>query len=64
MVDDEPVKHLTPEEQDAEDTLNMMMTTMLDNGPHRELPVDVPETFIAITKTPPRYPPPRVQVRI
>lgn len=64
VVDDEPVKHLTPEEQDAEDALNMMMT-MLDNGPHRELPVDVPESFIAINKTPPRYPPPsRVQVSI
>ncbi|KAL0280699.1 UNVERIFIED_CONTAM: hypothetical protein PYX00_001917 [Menopon gallinae] len=60
VVDDEPLKHSTPEEQDAEDALNMMMT-MLDNGPHRELPVDVPESFIAISKTPPRYPPPRIQ---
>lgn len=31
----------------------------MDNGPHRELPVDVPDTFIARNKTPPRYPPPK-----
>jgi len=28
-------------------------------GPHREMAVDVPDTFIARTKTPPRYPPPK-----
>lgn len=28
-------------------------------GPHREMAVDVPESFIARNKTPPRYPPPR-----
>lgn len=27
-------------------------------GKHRELPVDVPDSFIEIVKTPPRYPPP------
>ena len=59
VVDDEPLKHSPIEEQD--DAYNMMMT-MLDNGPHRELPVDVPDSFIAISKTPPRYPPPRTQV--
>ncbi|XP_037072278.1 MAGUK p55 subfamily member 5-like isoform X2 [Pollicipes pollicipes] len=31
----------------------------LDRGPHREMAVDVPESFVARTKTPPRYPPPR-----
>ncbi|XP_065214129.1 protein PALS1 isoform X2 [Planococcus citri] len=31
----------------------------MDNGPHRELPVDVPDSFIARNKTPPRYPPPK-----
>lgn len=32
----------------------------LDNiGPHREMAVDVPDSFIARNKTPPRYPPPR-----
>lgn len=38
------------------------MVTMLtanDNGPHREMAVDVPDTFIARNKTPPRYPPPK-----
>ncbi|CAB3378822.1 Hypothetical predicted protein [Cloeon dipterum] len=29
------------------------------SGPHREMAVDVPDTFIARTKTPPRYPPPK-----
>jgi len=29
------------------------------SGPHREMAVDCPDTFIARNKTPPRYPPPR-----
>ena len=29
------------------------------SGPHREMAVDVPDSFVARTKTPPRYPPPR-----
>jgi hypothetical protein len=58
----EPIKHRTPEEQEAEDAYNMMMT--LDNGPHREMAVDVPDSFIARSKTPPRYPPPRSQCRL
>lgn len=34
-------------------------------GPHREMAVDVPDSFIARNKTPPRYPPPRPpQVRL
>lgn len=28
-------------------------------GPHREMAVDVPDSFIARNKTPPRYPPPQ-----
>jgi MAGUK p55 subfamily protein 5 len=28
-----------------------------DNGPHREMAVDVPESFVPRNKTPPRYPP-------
>lgn len=41
------------------ETLDMMvMMTTLDNGPHREMAVDVPDSFIARNKTPPRYPPP------
>ncbi|XP_026838287.1 uncharacterized protein LOC6550526 isoform X7 [Drosophila erecta] len=43
--------------------IDQEMLTMLsvnqDNGPHREMAVDCPETFIARNKTPPRYPPPR-----
>lgn len=31
---------------------------MNDSGPHREMAVDVPDTFIGINKTPPIYPPP------
>lgn len=30
-----------------------------ENGQHREMAVDVPESFIARNKTTPRYPPPR-----
>lgn len=33
-----------------------------DLGPHRELPVDVPDTFVEIVKAPPRYPPPKPQI--
>ncbi|KAL5009363.1 hypothetical protein ScPMuIL_014944 [Solemya velum] len=29
-----------------------------DNGPHREMAIDVPDNFIATAKTPPRFPPP------
>ena len=61
--DPEPIKHRTPEEQEAEDAYNMMTMT-LDNGPHREMAVDVPDSFIASSKTPPRYPPPRSQGRL
>ncbi|XP_065158298.1 protein PALS1 isoform X3 [Atheta coriaria] len=38
---------------------NMGMMLAGDNGPHREMAVDVPESFIARNKTPPRYPPPK-----
>jgi MAGUK p55 subfamily member 5 len=31
----------------------------IENGQHREMAVDVPESFIAHNKTQPRYPPPR-----
>ena len=55
--DPEPTKP-----QEEEDAYNTMMMT-LDNGPHREMAVDVPDSFIARSKTPPRYPPPRPQCR-
>lgn len=32
-----------------------------DQGPHRELPVDVPDSFVEMKKAPPRYPPPKPQ---
>ncbi|GBP10694.1 hypothetical protein EVAR_6259_1 [Eumeta japonica] len=33
--------------------------SILVSGPHREMAVDVPDSFVARNKTPPRYPPPR-----
>lgn len=33
-----------------------------DLGPHRELPVDVPDSFVEIIKGPPIYPPPKPQI--
>uniref|UniRef100_A0A4Y0BPU3 Guanylate kinase-like domain-containing protein n=2 Tax=Anopheles funestus TaxID=62324 RepID=A0A4Y0BPU3_ANOFN len=46
---------------DYQEDLEMynMLAANQDNGPHREMAVDVPESFIARNKTPPRYPPPR-----
>lgn len=38
---------------------NMVMMLPGDSGPHREMAVDVPDTFLAQNKTPPRYPPPK-----
>ncbi|XP_063894657.1 uncharacterized protein Sdt isoform X1 [Helicoverpa armigera] len=49
---------------DDKDMLTMLSLTS-DTGPHREMAVDVPDSFIARNKTPPRYPPPRPpQVRL
>lgn len=48
-----------PEELQLEDPYNMVMMLAGESGPHREMAVDVPETFIARNKTPPRYPPPK-----
>ncbi|XP_064095895.1 uncharacterized protein LOC135207903 isoform X3 [Macrobrachium nipponense] len=39
---------------------NMISMVEFDPG-HREMAVDVPESFVARTKTPPRYPPPKPQ---
>ncbi|GIY90530.1 MAGUK p55 subfamily member 5 [Caerostris darwini] len=33
--------------------------TFVNNNVHREMAVDVPDSFVAVTKTAPRYPPPR-----
>jgi len=36
------------------------MISMVEFDPgHREMAVDVPDSFVARTKTPPRYPPPK-----
>lgn len=43
---------------------NMVMMLAGDNGPHREMAVDVPDTFIARNKTPPRYPPPKPKPQV
>lgn len=54
----EPVKKAA----DDLDSLDMVMVVSheADDGqPHREMAVDVPESFIARNKTPPRYPPPK-----
>ncbi|KAF5286758.1 hypothetical protein FQA39_LY04181 [Lamprigera yunnana] len=51
---------------ELEDNLDYNMVMMLagDNGPHREMAVDVPDTFIARNKTPPRYPPPKPKLQV
>ncbi|XP_044737039.1 protein PALS1 isoform X2 [Chrysoperla carnea] len=60
VLDDEPVK------QPPSSTNDMVMmlaggggVVVTDNGPHREMAVDVPDSFVARNKTPPRYPPPK-----
>ncbi|XP_053608996.1 protein PALS1 isoform X4 [Plodia interpunctella] len=42
-----------------DETEMLTMLSLSDSGPHREMAVDVPDSFIARNKTPPRYPPPR-----
>ncbi|KRT82884.1 hypothetical protein AMK59_4897, partial [Oryctes borbonicus] len=54
----EPAKK-PPDDLDDNLDYNMVMMLAGDNGPHREMAVDVPDTFIARNKTPPRYPPPK-----
>lgn len=61
--DAEPVKR-PPELQDDDAYKMMMMMAACDNGPHREMAVDVPDSWAPKNKTPPRYPPPRPQARI
>ncbi|XP_017064373.1 uncharacterized protein LOC108103420 isoform X6 [Drosophila eugracilis] len=45
--------------RDIDQEMLTMLSVNQDNGPHREMAVDCPDTFIARNKTPPRYPPPR-----
>lgn len=55
----DPVKKHPDDLDDSLGYNNMVMMIPSDNGPHREMAVDVPDTFIARNKTPPRYPPPK-----
>ncbi|XP_044254351.1 protein PALS1 isoform X1 [Tribolium madens] len=55
----DPVKKPPDELLDDNLDFNMVMMLSGDTGPHREMAVDVPDTFIARNKTPPRYPPPK-----
>ncbi|XP_055909066.1 uncharacterized protein LOC129943983 isoform X2 [Eupeodes corollae] len=48
--------------KDIDPTMLTMISTNQDKGPHREMAVDCPDTFVARNKTPPRYPPPRQSV--
>lgn len=59
----DPVKK-PPDELDDSLDYNMVMMLAGDNGPHREMAVDVPDTFIARNKTPPRYPPPKPKLQV
>lgn len=59
----DPVKK-PPDELDDNIDYNMVMMLAGDNGPHREMAVDVPDTFIARNKTPPRYPPPKPKLQV
>ncbi|XP_046981287.1 protein PALS1-like [Schistocerca americana] len=45
--------------QQQQADLELELAAMDDGAPHREMAVDVPDSFVARTKTPPRYPPPR-----
>ncbi|CAG9135545.1 unnamed protein product [Plutella xylostella] len=42
---------------DDDQNMIAMLSVTADTGPHREMAVDVPDSFIARNKTPPRYPP-------
>ncbi|XP_056634889.1 protein PALS1 isoform X3 [Diorhabda sublineata] len=55
----DPVKKHPDDLNDSLGYNNMVMMIPSENGPHREMAVDVPDSFIARNKTPPRYPPPK-----
>lgn len=61
--DVDPVKK-PPDDLDDSIDYNMVMMLAGENGPHREMAVDVPDTFIARNKTPPRYPPPKPKLQV
>ncbi|CAH1998472.1 unnamed protein product [Acanthoscelides obtectus] len=65
----EPVKkHLQADDVELDDMVMMLSTGQgggggSTDGPHREMAVDVPDTFVARNKTPPRYPPPKAALQ-
>lgn len=60
LGDDDSLKPGLPvDDYQEEFKMFNMISANQDNGPHQERAVDVPESFIARNKTPPRYPPPR-----
>lgn len=66
VVLDGELEHVKKHPDDLDDPPDYNMVMMLpgDNGPHREMAVDVPDTFIARNKTPPRYPPPKPLLQV
>ncbi|XP_045478813.1 protein PALS1 isoform X2 [Harmonia axyridis] len=54
----DPVKK-PPDDLDDNLDYNSMVMMLSGDGPHREMAVDVPDSFVARNKTPPRYPPPK-----
>uniref|UniRef100_A0A1Q3FUT3 Putative calcium/calmodulin-dependent serine protein kinase/membrane-associated guanylate kinase n=1 Tax=Culex tarsalis TaxID=7177 RepID=A0A1Q3FUT3_CULTA len=65
LGDDDSLKPGLPvDDYQEEFKMYNMISTNQDNGPHQERAVDVPESFIARNKTPPRYPPPRSTTQV
>ncbi|XP_076049029.1 uncharacterized protein LOC143029832 isoform X2 [Oratosquilla oratoria] len=60
ITKDSPKASPTWAPQTTEQDCNMINMVEFDPG-HREMAVDVPDSFVARTKTPPRYPPPKPQ---
>lgn len=54
MLGDDSLKQIS-----SGNFINHIEMHSMENGSHREMAVDVPESFIAQNKTQPRYPPPR-----
>lgn len=55
MLGDDSLKEIS-----SGNFMNHIEMHSMENGQHREMAVDVPESFIAQNKTQPRYPPPRI----
>ncbi|KAL5275153.1 MPP5 family protein [Megaselia abdita] len=61
LPDDYILNHqpIYSDNEDFDKDMLKMLQINQGNGSHREMAVDVPDSFIARNKTPPRYPPPR-----